>query len=86
MIGRSVDAVSSMERGVTLPGYETLENLAQALQVPVGDLFGHGSAGQSETQVKLLAALVAQARDLTEAELAIALDQVLALVRHRQAR
>ena len=39
----SVDFLSSMERGVNAPSFETLEKLSQALDVPVKELFDFNS-------------------------------------------
>jgi transcriptional regulator with XRE-family HTH domain len=38
-VGVSVEAVSNFERGVHAPSFETLEKLADILQVPVYELF-----------------------------------------------
>lgn len=38
-IGRSVDALSNIERGKSLPNFTTIEQLAQALDVPLKNLF-----------------------------------------------
>ena len=38
-IGKSVDFISLMERGLSAPSFDTLEVLAQALEVAVKDLF-----------------------------------------------
>lgn len=35
----SVEFLSNMERGVNAPSFETLERLAQALKVPIKELF-----------------------------------------------
>lgn len=35
----SVDLISNIERGVNAPSFETLEKLAECLEVPVKDLF-----------------------------------------------
>jgi transcriptional regulator with XRE-family HTH domain len=81
--GRSVDTISALERGLALPSFESLEKLAVAFGVPIGDLFGHDVAGGSEKQTRLLATLISQARTLSEAELAVAVDQIQAIIRHR---
>ena len=38
-IGVSVDLISNIERGVNAPSFETLEKLAETLDVPVKELF-----------------------------------------------
>ncbi len=42
MIERSVDAVSNIERGTSLAGYDTLERLATGLGVPLAEFFADG--------------------------------------------
>jgi transcriptional regulator with XRE-family HTH domain len=37
--GVSVDLISNIERGINAPSFETLEKLAEALDIPVKDLF-----------------------------------------------
>lgn len=39
----SVDFLSLVERGINAPSFETLENLARALDVEVVDLFDFGA-------------------------------------------
>ena len=38
-VGISIEFLSNLERGVNAPSFETLEKLADILQVPVRDLF-----------------------------------------------
>jgi transcriptional regulator with XRE-family HTH domain len=38
-IGVSVDLISNIERGINAPSFETLEKLAEILDVPVKELF-----------------------------------------------
>jgi len=44
----SVDFLSLMERGINAPSFETLEKLAQALDVEVADLFNFGEGSGAE--------------------------------------
>jgi transcriptional regulator with XRE-family HTH domain len=41
----STSFISSMERGINAPSFETLEGIAKALGVPVRDLFDFESHG-----------------------------------------
>lgn len=41
-IDRSIDALSNLERGLSLPNFETLERLSGALDVPVKEFFPAG--------------------------------------------
>lgn len=57
MIDRSVDALSNIERGVSLAGYDTLERLAEGLGVPVAEFFvepEEGRTRRTETMERLL--------------------------------
>lgn len=57
MAERSVDAISNIERGASLAGYDTLEKLAKGLGVPVADFFSEpeeGGGKRTETMERLL--------------------------------
>lgn len=41
-IGVSVDLISNIERGINAPSFETLEKLAEILDVPIKELFDFG--------------------------------------------
>ena len=45
--GISVDFLGLIERGINAPSFETLEKLAEALEVPVGELFDFDRGGQA---------------------------------------
>jgi transcriptional regulator with XRE-family HTH domain len=45
LTGLSTSFISSMERGINAPSFETLESLAKALDVLVKDLFDFDSYG-----------------------------------------
>lgn len=83
-IDRSVDAISALERGLALPSFETLEKLADALDLPVRDFFDL-EEDTSEARVQMLTRLMIHARALSDADLEIAVGQVALLVR-RQAK
>lgn len=79
MIDRSVDAVSNIERGTSLAGYDTLERLADGLGVPIAEFFADPEAGSSrrtETMERLIDA--ARALDDVELEKAASIIEVLA--------
>ena len=72
-IGRSVNAISALERGVSLPNFETLERLADALGISVRDLFDVEGEGVSDPKrERLLAAINATSRSLRDNDLALA--------------
>jgi len=85
-IGRTVDAVSALERGKSLPSFETLSRLANALDVPVKDFFDfpggpgrRGGAEESPKRVATMATLLDLLRSLPDRDLAVALRQIQAL-------
>jgi len=55
---RSVEMINRIERGRVAPGFDTLEALAGAFQVPVRDLFGIGAyavrSGRDDGLVRLI--------------------------------
>lgn len=81
-IERSVDAVSALERGLALPSFETLEKLADVLDVPVRDFFDV-EEDASEARVRMLTRLMMHARALSDADLEIAVEQIGLLARRR---
>jgi transcriptional regulator with XRE-family HTH domain len=73
---RSVEAISNLERGVSVPSLETVERLAQALDVPVASFFSGGEEGR---RADMLARVVAAAQALDDTDLYVALLQIRAL-------
>lgn len=78
MIDRSVDAVSNIERGTSLAGYDTLERLANGLGVPVAEFFADLEAGSSR-RTEAMQRLIDAARMLDDDSLekAAAIIEVL---------
>lgn len=68
MIERSVDAVSNIERGVSLAGYDTLERLAEGLGVPIAEFFTEPEPGRA-TRTETMERLVDAARTLDDENL-----------------
>lgn len=77
---RSVDGISALERGLVLPGLETLERLAEVLDVPLSDFFD-GPDNESRERANLRARLAALVGELPDDALAIAVDQVAVLAK-----
>ena len=80
---KSLDAISSLERGKYRPTLETLLAVAQALDSPVSALLD-GDRADNPKRARLLAALVAAGRALSDADLETAVEQVNALGRRRK--
>lgn len=63
LVGKSVETVTKIERGRVAPSFATLEALAEALEIPVQDLFGVGDVparpGRDDGLVRLIARLSA---------------------------
>ena len=81
MIGRSVDAISNIERGKNLPSLETLIALAEGLELTLVDLVGNwpAKAKISSKRVASEAELIEITRQLSDQQLAIAVKQLHAL-------
>jgi transcriptional regulator with XRE-family HTH domain len=73
-VGRSVNTLSALERGICKPGFDTLLLLASALGVPARDFFtpGAGDGADSPEHAALYEELLGAARALPLAELALA--------------
>ncbi|MBF0269929.1 MAG: helix-turn-helix transcriptional regulator [Alphaproteobacteria bacterium] len=86
MIDRSVDAVSNMERGISLPSYETLGRLADKLGIPAKELTESlGDDGTTDPErIELEARLNDIARSLDKQSLRIALEQIAVLAKGNQ--
>lgn len=86
-VDRSVDAISSIERGRALPNFITLERLARVLGTPVRDFFDIGpETGEDLKRSRLLVELLEAGRSLGDSDLELALEQVQALARKRASR
>ncbi len=80
LLGRSVDAISNLERGVSHPSFETLELLSEKLDVPVKAFFEFdGGEDDSPERVRLLESLRSAVEKLDDGKLSVAVKQVEAL-------
>ena len=81
LVGRSVEAISTLERGRSQPTLETLERLSEQLDVPIREFFDFDERDQdaSSHRIALLAAIADAARTLSERDLKIAAAQIDAL-------
>ena len=80
-IDRTVYAVSQLERGRSLPSFETLERLSEALSVPIRDFFDEDGADEdiNPRRVRLMTVLVDNARALTDDDLETTVEVVRAM-------
>jgi transcriptional regulator with XRE-family HTH domain len=74
--GRSLEAISSIERGINSPTMETLKQLSIALNVSMADLIPAEEAGEKD---HLLAELTGIAREMPLPVLEIAVRQIKVL-------
>jgi len=84
-IDRSVDALSNLERGISLPNFETLERLSSALDVPVRDFFPASAEEEKDPKrAALFARLNSIARTLSNFQLEVAVEQIAVLAADRK--
>jgi transcriptional regulator with XRE-family HTH domain len=81
LIGRSVDAVSNIERAKGLPSLDTLEANATKLEIPIAEFFEHprGRIKLTARRFEVLARLSELGRGLSDRSLEIAVKQLEAL-------
>jgi transcriptional regulator with XRE-family HTH domain len=81
LVGRSVDAISNIERAKGLPSLATLQAIAHELDVPIGDFFeASRSRGRSNSRrITLETQLAELGRRLSDRDLSIAVKQLQAL-------
>lgn len=84
-IGRTVEAVNKIERGLSAPSFETLEALSRAFAVPVGSFFWTADLGAAEAEMDTLQRLVARLSVLDSDDIDWA-DRLLSLALARKVR
>jgi len=81
-IERSVDTLSNLERGISLPNFETLERLSAALNVPVRDFFPASAEEEKDPKrAAIFARLNSIARTLPNSHLEVAVEQMAILAK-----
>lgn len=80
-IGRSVEAVSALERGKSNSTIEGLDRLAEQLGVPIRDFLDYDESDKASgpQRIALLTSICDVARDLGDRDLEIAVEIVIAL-------
>lgn len=83
---RSVNAISALERGRSLPSFETLERLADALSVPVRDFFDAEDTDVGDPKrAQMLAAIATASRALDNDDLALTVGIIDLMAKRRRA-
>ncbi len=86
LIERTVETVSNVERGQTLPTIETLDRLSRQLDIPLREFFDHHDLPPSLSRRRIEREIQMRelVRTMTDQELEIAVEQVKVLVNARQ--
>lgn len=80
-IDRSVDALSNIERGRSLPSFETVEKLSRVLSIELKVLFDFDGPSVPRRRAELLEQLSATAQTLSDADLELGLEQLRLLAK-----
>ena len=80
-VDRTVFAISQLERGRSLPSFETLERLSVALEMPVKEFFDDGTeaAGMSPRRLSLTTAVADRVRSMADDEIEATLRMIEAM-------
>lgn len=84
-IGRTVETVNKIERGLSAPSFETLEALSASFSVPVGSLFWTAGLSTDSFEGDALQRLVARLSALDSDDIDWA-DRLLSLALARKVR
>lgn len=84
LVGRTVEAVSNIERGRTFPTIETLEQLGRHLDVPIQQFFEDVEQKVSDRRFILEGNLKILGRQLSNEDLEIAVRQLAVVVEIRK--
>lgn len=80
LIGRSVDAISLLERGKIVPGLDTLDALSRGLGISLRDLLDFDDVPSKDSEVIALQTVAIESlRHMTKPVLAVAVKQLDAL-------
>lgn len=79
---RSIETISSIERGKALPNFETLERLAETLDVQIKEFFSFDLSAVSMKRDALIAEINASLLVLPDRELKLAADLIKTLETH----
>lgn len=79
-IGKTKDTVSNIERGVFLPRIDTAEEIANALDVPLYELFVHDVSVNDKTKIKVINEIVGLLKNQPLDLLKTTLEQVKSFI------
>ena len=80
-VDRTVFAISQLERGRSLPSFETLERLSVALEVPVKEFFDDGTdaVGTNSHRLHLTTVLADRVRMMADSDIETTLRMIEAM-------
>lgn len=79
-IGKSTETVSNIERGVFLPRIDTAEEIANALEVPMYELFVHDISINDKTKITVINEIIGLLKNQPLDLLKTTLEQVKSFI------
>jgi transcriptional regulator with XRE-family HTH domain len=76
LVGISVHAISSIERGVNSPALKTIEKISKVLNVPISEFYRSEDKKENVKKQELISAILGILHKLNDDELEIILKQV----------
>ena len=84
-IDRTVESISNLERGKSLPSFETLAKIAQTLDVPVRDFFDDAQTHEDPVRSAIWSEIQTLSSDLPDYDLLVVRDFLKSLQNRKKA-